>query len=105
MKPKTLALLSAAGMLFTSVSVYSLTPAGGPHGSPDAGEETAKLDFPERKADPPTQTEVGRFVAGSTVSVDARLGHSKVVKNAKGETFVMLELKAADTENGKVAAP
>ena len=50
-------------MLFTSVSVYSLTPAGGPHGSPDAGEETAKLDFPERKADPPTQTEVGRFVA------------------------------------------
>jgi len=104
MKAKTLALLSAAGMLLTSVSVYSLTPAGGVHW--DKGNEAIATDIPE-KVDEPTkpQSELGRFLSGSTVTVDGRVGNAKMVKNARGETFLMLELKGSDAENGKVAAP
>ena len=35
MKPTKVALLAACGMLFSSVSVYSLTPPGGLHATAD----------------------------------------------------------------------
>lgn len=107
MKPTRVAVLAALGMFLTSVSVYSLTPPGGvkitaddsPGASLLAGSDSTNPTPDSAAARPPSE-----FQAGTTLHVEGRLGHSKLGKSSRGETFVMLEVKA-DAGKAKARAP
>lgn len=106
MRPKNVALLSALGMLLTSVSVYSLTPPGGgsdpaPLATPDTVTVAAS---PEVVVGGEAKTELGRFTAGSTVMIEGRLGHPRLLRSA-GETFLMLEARADSAGRAQSQAP
>jgi Ca-activated chloride channel homolog len=99
MKPTRVALLAALGMFFTSVSVYSLTPAGGAaRRDRDGRDPVPSADVvPEAKHDPPAgEGELAHFTAGQTLTVDGRLGSAKLSRTSNGETFMELEVKAAE---------
>ncbi len=106
MKPTRVAVLAALGMMLTSVSVYSLTPPGGHRAG--GGDEsigavnTAITKLPDAPLD---QTDLAHFTAGSTLTVDGRLGHPRLARSGNGETFVMLEVRGADSAKARVAAP
>ena len=104
MTPKNLALLSALGMLLTSVTVYSLTPPGGAADSASASPEPEIVASPEVIGGGETTTELGRFTAGSTLMVEGRLGHPRLLEGA-GETFVMLEVRGDSAGRAQTQAP
>jgi Ca-activated chloride channel family protein len=100
MKSTRVALLAALGMTLTSVSVYSLTPPGG-FGSGVArasGVETVPgaEQVPDKTEVAAAQTEISRFTDGKTLTVEGRVGNAKIARTGSGETFVMLEVKAAE---------
>jgi Ca-activated chloride channel family protein len=107
MKPTRVAVLAGLGMLLTSVSVYSLTPPGGVKISADTGSRTeiqAGSDRPADAVDTGAKALPNEFQAGTTLHVDGRLGHARLAKGDRGETFVMLEVKA-DAAKAKARAP
>ncbi|MEZ4312386.1 MAG: VWA domain-containing protein [Polyangiaceae bacterium] len=103
MKPTRVAALAALGMFLTSVTVYSLTPPGGVKIA--AEDPTALATTSDDPTAPPQEAPPtgpgAQFQAGTTLHVDGRLGHEKLEKSARGETFVMLEVKA---DEGKAQA-
>ncbi|MDI3282958.1 VWA domain-containing protein [Polyangium sp. 15x6] len=107
MKSSRVAVLAFAGMLLTSLSVYSFTPPGGLPSSPEPtiGAEAIEEDSTtEKTTDATNQVELAHFTAGSTVMIDGRMGHPKILKNPRGETFLMLEARANADERAKAAA-
>jgi len=105
MKPTRVAVLAALGMMLTSVSVYSLTPPGGVRIS-GSGPNDPIGASPEKIPEIPVdQTELAHFTAGSTLTVDGRLGHPHLARSGNGETFVMLEVRGADSAKARVPAP
>ena len=108
MKPTRLALIAAAGMLLTSASVYSLTPPGGAgRGKDQDGPGSARVvaeSLADKEKDGPA-ADPSRFTDGRTLTVDGRLGHSKLVRNDGGKTFLMLEVKPADGVRAKAPPP
>jgi Ca-activated chloride channel homolog len=107
MKPNKVATLTALGMLLTSVSVYSLTPPGGIHATggdvapQHQGLGTVPEQLPSLPSNDPTQ--LARFSAGSTLMIEGRLGHPRLVRGPQGETFMMLEVRSGDGLKGKAA--
>lgn len=111
MKPTKLAVLTALGMLLTSVSVYSLTPPGGVElgARPDQSSlgafgTTAEQTKPTTNDATPVVDET-RFTAGSTLMVEGRVGHPRLTRGSQGETFVMLEVRGSDQQKARAAAP
>src|SRR5439155_21358192 len=53
------------------------------------------------------QIEISHFNAGQTLTVDARLGHASIAKNAKGETFLFATVAGSDapTQQASKAGP
>ena len=105
MKPTRVAALAALGMMLTSVSVYSLTPPGGLGAGSDGPTGTlgaTRENVPETPLD---QTELAHFTAGGALTVDGRLGHPHLARSGNGETFVMLEVRGADSAKARVTAP
>jgi Ca-activated chloride channel family protein len=92
MKPFSIAALSVAGMLLTSMSVYSLTPPRPVVA--EGGEGNAAPQVAGPVADGST------FRSGTTVSVEGRVGHARLLAGAPGETLVLLEVRGADTAGG-----
>jgi len=108
MKPSSVAVFAFAGMLLTSLSVYSFTPKGGIASTVTAevtAEKTDEVKPIEDTADQTVQTDISHFTAGSTVMIDGRVGHSKVLRNNNGETFLMLEARSSTDGRAKSAAP
>jgi Ca-activated chloride channel homolog len=109
MKPTNVAILTAAGMLLTSFSVYSLTPPGGLHAGADPGpvhiQQIGGTDAVVQQVAGTDATEIARFTTGSTLMLEGRLGHPKLARSANGETFVMLEVRGNDALKAKAAAP
>lgn len=105
MRPIRVALLAALGMSLTSVTVYSLTPAGGL--SHRGHEGTVSTDVAQEPApDLPAQVnEISRFTDGKTLTVEGRVGHARLARTSTGETFVMVEVKGAEGAVAKSAAP
>ncbi|MCC6552447.1 MAG: VWA domain-containing protein [Polyangiaceae bacterium] len=104
MRPINVAFFSALGMMLTSISVYSLTPAGGSSArvEPEAAEPVAITQ--QIAGDPQGQTELARFTAGSTLMLEGRVGHPKLAKRA-GETFLMLEVRGDRGGEASAQAP
>ncbi len=106
MKSSRVAVLAFAGMLLTSLSVYSFTPPGGvpPSSTPTIGAEVAEDDTtPSKDDDSTNQTELAHFTAGSTVMIEGRMGHPKILRTPRGETFLMLEARANAGDRGTAA--
>jgi Ca-activated chloride channel family protein len=105
MKITRVAWLAALGMFLTSVSVYSLTPPGG-FGQGAGTEAPPRPELvPEEKHDPSVAQELGRFTDGKMLTIEGRIGHPKLARTSTGETFVMLEAKAADGATAQARAP
>ncbi|HVY44387.1 MAG TPA: VWA domain-containing protein, partial [Minicystis sp.] len=102
MKPKMLALLSTAGMLVSSVAVYSLVPAGGF----GAGRATAVAVTEPEAAETaaPAGGDASHFTASGTLDVEGRLGLAKLAADP-GSEFVMVEVAAPAGKRGQTAAP
>ncbi|WP_437873648.1 vWA domain-containing protein [Sorangium sp. So ce363] len=94
MKPTHVALFSALGMMFTSLSVYSLAPSGG-------GSSVTAV--PEVITEPPRQVpevtggavaavDPSRFTTGSRLMLEGRVGHARLPRSAQ-ETFLMFEVR------------
>ncbi|WP_437901387.1 vWA domain-containing protein [Sorangium sp. So ce124] len=94
MKPIHVALFSALGMMFTSLSVYSLAPSGG-------GSSVTAV--PEVITEPPRQIpevtggavaaiDPSRFTTGSRLMLEGRVGHARLPRSAH-ETFLMFEVR------------
>ncbi|MFO0755415.1 MAG: VWA domain-containing protein [Byssovorax sp.] len=111
MKPTKLAVLTALGMLLTSVSVYSLTPPGGiaigaaADGKPLGSAGTTVEELTTKLPDQPDATDQSRFSAGSTLMVEGRLGHPQLARGSQGETFVMLEVRGGEAQKARAVAP
>jgi Ca-activated chloride channel family protein len=61
---------------------------------------------PEDKSEPaPPASELTRFTDGKTLTIEGRVGHTRIARTGSGETFVMLEAKTADTAAAQVRAP
>lgn len=104
MKPTRVALLSALGMLLTSVSVYSFTPPGG-FGRGESGAPSGAVVAEAAPTAAGTQADPGRFTAGGNLMIEGRVGHEKLARDGSGETFVMLEVRGADGVSARAAAP
>jgi Ca-activated chloride channel family protein len=103
MKPAKVALLSFAGMLLSSVSVYSFTPPGG---FPSGPSKEAIVE-PESTVNelPTAPSELGSFTADGTLRLEARVGHAKTVRTGPGEELVMVEVSGAENTKAKAASP
>ena len=108
MKPSSVAVFAFAGMLLSSLSVYSFTPKGGLVSTAKVevtAEKNDEVKPIEETAEQTIQTDLSHFTAGSTVMIDGRLGHSKVLRNNAGETFLMLEARSSNDGRAKAASP
>ncbi|WP_437539471.1 VWA domain-containing protein [Sorangium sp. So ce726] len=94
MKPTHVALFSALGMMFTSLSVYSLAPSGG--GSsvtavPEVITEPPRR-VPEVAGGAVAAIDPSRFTTGSRLMLEGRVGHARLPRSAQ-ETFLMFEVR------------
>ncbi len=108
MKPTNLAVLTALGMLLTSVSVYSLTPPGGLQlgaGSDPRPLGSQGTTVEQAQPKPVDLVDETRFTAGATLMVEGRVGHPHLTRGPNGETFVMLEVRGGDVQKARAAAP
>jgi Ca-activated chloride channel family protein len=101
MKVRNVALLSVAGMLLSSASVFSFAP------TPGALAEGPPASVPE--VAPTVQVAEGlvasSFEVGTTLHVEGRVGHASLVQGGPGETFVLLEVKSDAGQKAASAAP
>ncbi|XXX71688.1 VWA domain-containing protein [Sorangium sp. So ce134] len=97
MKPTHVALFSALGMMFTSLSVYSLVPSGSRGAAADAAEVTAEPPtvVPEVAGGAVAAVDPSRFTAGSRLMLEGRVGHARLPRSAQ-ETFLMFEVRSDD---------
>ena len=101
MKLKNVALLSFAGMLLSSATVYSFGPGPkpGPSASLSGAENTSEIAALQSQ----DETKLATFDVGSTLRVEGRVGHSRLLRGASGETFLMLEVRTGDGGTAKSA--
>lgn len=99
MKIAHVALLSAAGMLLSTATVLSFAGGSKP---PSAVAEVASPGAP---IPPGTDADLASFNAGSTLRVEGRVGHPRMVKGSRGETFVLLEVQGDSGARAAKPAP
>jgi Ca-activated chloride channel homolog len=99
LKVSTLAFLTGAGMLLTSVTVWSLT------GPAPVGPEPTIATTTTSNPLQPQPFSGATFTAGRTVMLEGRLGHSVMNGNSDNETFVLLNMKAPNGAVTSTRAP
>ena len=98
MKVRTVGVLSALGMLLTSVSVWSLTAD---RVRPETREDRSGWNEPPQDATQGGATTRAAFVKGGTLAVDARLGNARVPDQGAFETFVLVDVRASDATEAR----
>ena len=115
MRIATLAILTALGMTLTSGAVWSMT-------APGEGDVVA-ANAPDEDSDPATsegQSSAGTsdqsdqsdqlpeptvdkstFLSGKTLMVEGRLGHSKMLADSDGETFLFVDVRGSGEDLGQ----
>lgn len=99
MKVKTLGLLACAGMLLSSLTVWSLT-------TPAEGPIAIATDPPPRTNDDPVEPKpeaVTQFVSGNTLMVEGRVGFKTREANQEQENFVFLDITAKKEALGQTS--
>ncbi len=99
MRVKTVSYLAGAGMLLTSLSVWSFTEP-----------KTTRLDDPAdvlTVSEPPRDRDGGasEFSTGRTLMLEGRLGHSRLLADKSGHTYVLLNVSAPADDGTSVRAP
>jgi Ca-activated chloride channel homolog len=97
MKLRTVALLSLAGMLLSSATVYSFTPP-----TPQLATAAPDVTFQGTSTQ---QVDTSTFSVGSTLRVEGRVGHARMVQGSAGETFVLLEVRSDSKARAATPAP
>lgn len=97
MKASRVAALAALGMIFTAVSVYSVTPAGGFGIVAEASTAGAATGETSEVPRPATDRPGSELSAGTTLRVEGRLGHKVLARGDRGETFLLLEVAGAES--------
>lgn len=95
MKLKTVALVSVAAMMLTSVTVWSLTPSGRALAVAEPGAELGDLQGSDKVVGRTRTGDRWNFVDGRTLTVEGRLGHAKLAADRDNETYLFLDVKAA----------
>ena len=102
MKLKTTLALALCGVLASAAGAFAIPTAPGTATKEPWTEDTSKLP-----GDPASLFEAkdpARITAGDTLAIDARLGHSSIAKNSRGETFLFAQVAAGDDKTGAAAA-
>ncbi len=98
MKVKTVGLLAAVGMMLTSVTVWSLTAPSAPTLDPDPGPLVVAGPNDARPF------AGAHFTAGKTLMVEGRLGNARLPASQDNETFVMVDVRGADSTSATTSA-
>lgn len=102
MKVRTVGILAALGMSLTTLTVWSVTPPGS---KTDVSAEGDWLDQAPDPGDTLAGTFSGAsFTAGTTLAVEGRLGHSRLLSTDQSETLVFLDVKADGASTATTAA-
>jgi Ca-activated chloride channel family protein len=100
MKMRTVGVLAGAAMMLTSLTVWSVTPAGG---FGDRVVDSARSDG--FGVDGPTAALTPwKFESGNTLVVEGRLGHHTLASSKDSETFMLLNVKAPDVASAATSA-
>ncbi len=99
MRIKTVGWLAAAAMTLTSVTVWSVTPPGGFRDRLEAAATEANITTPEVALD------AWKFVDGTTLKVEGRLGHASLAASQDSETYLYLDIDAPADATATRAAP
>ena len=95
MKVKSVAALAGAGMLLSSVSVWSLTD---PARSLEVGSELPS-DAPQPSRRPIDQPHSGAsFSSGRTLALEGRLGHAKLLADTDNSTLLLVNVTADEAD-------
>jgi Ca-activated chloride channel family protein len=93
--------LAALGMTLTSTTVWSLTAPDERDGGEVAwtsGSDTAKPDPKAKQPQPdeptPELVDKSTFVTGKTLMVEGRLGHARMLADARSETFLFVDVRS-----------
>lgn len=105
MRTRTLGFMAALSMALVGGAVYAVTPNGGFAASPDPSVADAASGS-EEGADQDTDllgaagsASLSQFTAGKTVTVEGRVGQTKLLGSSVQENLLLLELKG-DTASG-----
>lgn len=102
MKVKSVAALAGAGMLFSSVSVWSLT---GPEKSLEVGSE-APSEAPHLVRRPVEPAHVGAsFTSGRTLALEGRLGHARLLADTDNSTLLLVNVTADAADAPRAPSP
>lgn len=90
MKVRTVGMLAAAAMTLTSMTVWSVTPAGGfgERARTVVGLDGVKFDLNADSIQP------WKFEAGTNLMVEGRVGHATMQADRNNETYLYLNVKA-----------
>jgi len=101
MKLKTTIALSVAGILASAAGALAIPMA------PSPSIASPSIVTPDDGVAASAAKDPARVTAGDTLLVDARLGHTSIAKNARGETFLFAQVSAADEKDAaaKAASP
>lgn len=109
MKAFHVALLSCLGMFGVGGAVFAVTPEGGfgataerPSAS-EGADDSSSSSVGSTDAQGPTKQTGSTFLAGTTVQLEGRVGHSALLASNPDETYVMLEVRGDDKASGPPA--
>lgn len=102
MRITTVGILATLGMILTSTAVWSATApksASSPEQRADASDDDSKKTPPDGddellddQAPPPVDKST--FVAGNSLMMEGRLGHAKLLADARAETFLFVDVRS-----------
>ncbi|MFO7566990.1 MAG: VWA domain-containing protein [Enhygromyxa sp.] len=102
MRIATVGVLATLGMILTSTAVWSATAPERDASEPraDASDERSSLprlpDGDPKSPEDDLQPSIDKstFVAGNTLMMEGRLGHARMLADARGETFLYVDVRS-----------
>ncbi len=101
MKLTVFVAIAMAGMTGTSMAVWSAT---GPSGSEQARAESSPSERELVPPQEPPMIDKSSFLAGDTLMMEGRLGHSVIPSQRGSESFLFLDINADATKQAKTPA-
>ena len=97
MRVRTLGIVSAAGMMLTSLTVWSVT-------APDSRTVPEVTESPAEST-PIAAVSGAEFTAGRTLMVEGRLGHTRLLAGQPNETYLFVDVEASPDASARSAPP